>query len=156
MFITNEATERNYMISEAILQGESLADIGRMYGISSFRCLQILRSYCSKKDRDAYMSITGLISRPPRVNQLREYADVFMNNDYNENIITENSPVWRIKEFPGKVVNALEGGNVNTVAELLKLEVAMLKRIPNIGSVSINIIEQFKYQYRKQDAQLEL
>ena len=151
MFITNEAIERNKNISEKILQGEPVANIARIHGISHNHCVQILRSYCSKKERDVYMSITGRVSRPPGVNQLRKYVDVFIFNDYDEDYFTDNSPIWRIKEFPSKIVNALERENIRTVGELLNLEVSMLKRIPMIGSVSIEIIEHFKEQYNQQD-----
>ena len=102
------------------------------------------------------MSITGRVSRPPRVDQLRKYVDVFIFNNYDEDIFTDNSHIWMIREFPSKIVNALECANIRTVGELLNIEVAMLKRIPMIGSVSIEIIEQFKEQYKHQNRQLEL
>ena len=151
MYITNVARERNKEISENILQGEPVANIARIHGISHDRCVQILRSYCLRKERDIYLSITGRFSRPPGVNQLRKYVDAFISDDNDDDFFTDISPIWRIKEFPTRIVHALECENIRTVGELINLEVVMLKRIPMIGSVSIEIIEHFKDQYKQQN-----
>lgn len=144
MFVT---CERNEKISRKLLCGASVTEVIQIYGISRGRCIQILREYCSRKDRDVYMSITGLVSRPPGIIQLRKYVDVFLDNNHVEDDITINSPIWRIKEFPIQVINALEAERINTIEDLMNISTVMLKRIPAIGPKSIKIIEKFKSRF---------
>jgi hypothetical protein len=133
MFVTYEEKERNKKISRKLLFGASVTEVAHIYGISRGRCIQILREYCSRKDRYVYMSITGLVSRPPGITQLREYADVFLDDNEIEEDITINSPVWRINYFPIQIINALDAERIYTVKELMSSNTAMLKRIPSIA-----------------------
>ena len=155
MYIANEENVRNELISKKLLLGASVTEVASIYGISRDRCVQILRGYCSRQDREVYMSITGRVSKPPGINQLRKYVDAFIDNDYGEEVITVNSAIWRIKEFPIKIVNALEFEGIYTVEELLNTDTTMLKRIPGIGNISIEIIEKFRIRFEQNNSLLE-
>ena len=155
MFVTYKKHERNEKISSELLLGASATEIARIYGISRGRCIQILREYCSRKDRDVYMSITGRVSRPPGIVQLRKYVDVFLDDNHLKDNVTMNSPIWRIKEFPTQVINALAAERINTIEELMSISTGTLKRIPAIGPKSIGIIENFKSRFVQNNSQLE-
>ncbi|MES9902038.1 MAG: hypothetical protein ABW168_05060 [Sedimenticola sp.] len=140
--------KRNSEIATRILLGESPSKIAQEYGLSISRCSQILHTYCFRIDRDVYGSISNHPECKPKLKELQEYADVFLDDNYGESI-TLYSPIWRVKGASKKIIYVLECEEICTVGELLKTNLDMLIRSPYIGPVILeeikNIAERYKH-----------
>lgn len=132
------------MLAERILEGESVTLLARIFGISRSRCAQILHSYCSRIDKEAYEGINGVNSTPPTLSQLRMYREAFIYDHDDEILALDNTPIRRLRVFSSKLTNALESANIRTIEDLLNTDASSLRAIPMIGKTSIKAIADLK------------
>lgn len=131
--------KRNVKIAHAFLKGDSAIVVSKRYGLSIPSCVSILRRYCWRLDPYLYNSLK-LECRDIPLRTLREHADIFIDFERSDYSITMDSPIWKINEFNNTIVKALLSSNINTLHDLSVKKENDLKKIPMIGSKSLEII----------------
>jgi adenine-specific DNA methylase len=144
----NEKRERNIELATRALLGESPKRLAQEYGVCAANSYRIVRAHCFRIDREVYNSLRNGCFGRPKLKDLREHIDVFLNDESGESI-TLCSPLWRINYGANKIVNILRPEGIHTIEDLLKFESDKLIKIPCVGPVILkelnNIIEQYRY-----------
>jgi hypothetical protein len=144
----NAKRERNIELATRALLGESPKRLAQEYGICVTNSYRIVRAHCFSVDREVYSSLRNGGFGRPKLKDLREHADVFLNDERGE-FITLCSPLWRINYGAKKIANILRPEGIYTLEDLLTFEPDKLIKIPFVGPVIMrelkSIIEQYKY-----------
>jgi hypothetical protein len=137
-----ELVSRNHAITRAVLKGGTVSSVAREWGMSKGRCTQVVHEVCRKLDPELYCSLQSPVLSGASMKSLREYLDVFIEQMDNEPVLTPLSSIRRIPSLPSITLNGLLKVGILTVGDLMECKPEYLLRIPVIGRIGLQKIQE--------------
>ena len=115
--------------------------------------------YCARSDRPLFDELRdypyGNFEVP--LHKLREHAETFINksrcNDGEKIKITEQSSIWDLPDVQTMTLTALWERNIKTIADILKYDERKLLRLPKLGKIGLqqleNILDRYGFEIGK-------
>jgi len=139
--------KRNREVAIAQLLGQRPGMVARHHNISSTECRRVLRRYCWRLEPDLYSSLREDPYLPVPIRSIISKAEIFLKIESDDSPITKDSKIWRIPELSTRVIAAMHFMGVTTIEDFMNIEKITLKRVPNLGEISMQEIKQALFKH---------